>query len=75
VVARNTRTVGPASGGGWQVTDGIRTIDVRTQHQGIVRARKDLLASGGGELLVKGRDGRVRQQSTIGRADPRWSPG
>jgi hypothetical protein len=33
------------------------------------------MRSGGGELVIKGRDGKVRDQSTIGRKDPRKSKG
>jgi hypothetical protein len=33
------------------------------------------MRSGGGELVIKGRDGKVRDQRTIGRKDPRKSKG
>lgn len=66
-------TVGPRSGGGWQVSgDGT---NYRTQAEAIAAARRRVLGSGGGELVVKGRDGRIRMQNTIGRADPRRSKG
>jgi uncharacterized protein DUF2188 len=60
-------TVGPKTGGGWQVSGDLQTN--KTQREGELAARK--LANGGGELVVKGRDGRLRMQNTIGRSDPR----
>jgi hypothetical protein len=68
-------TVGPKKGGGWQVTGGGETHDAATQQEGMKLGRQALDHLGGGELVVKGRDGRVRMQSTIGRADPRQSKG
>jgi hypothetical protein len=38
-------------------------------------ARRELATSGGGELVVKGRDERIRLQNTTGRPDPRRSTG
>jgi hypothetical protein len=61
-------TVGPKAGGGWQITGEQQTF--RTQQEAEQAARRQL-ANGGGELVVKGRDGRVR----IGRPDPRRSSG
>jgi hypothetical protein len=66
-------TVGPKSGGGWQVTGEQQTF--KTQRAAEQAARRQLASSGGGELVVKGRDGRVRMQNTIGRPDPRRSKG
>jgi Uncharacterized protein conserved in bacteria (DUF2188) len=66
-------TVGPKTGGGWQVSG--QSGDFSTQEDAVKAARSKLMGSGGGELVVKGRDGRVRQQDTIGRADPRVSKG
>lgn len=65
-------TVGPKTGGGWQVSGDPQTY--KTQREGELAARKQL-ANGGGELVVKGRDGRIRMQNTIGRPDPRRSKG
>jgi hypothetical protein len=42
-----------------------------TQQQGIKLGRQVLDKLGGGELIVKGRKGRVRMQNTYGRPDPR----
>ena len=66
-------TVGPKAGGGWQVSGGIGIFE--TQRDAMAAARRELETSGGGELVVKGRDGRIRLQNTIGRADPRRSKG
>jgi hypothetical protein len=65
-------TVGPKAGGGWQVTGEQQTF--KTQREAEQAARRHL-AKGGRELVVKGRDGRVRMQNTIGRPDPRRSRG
>jgi hypothetical protein len=66
-------TVGPKSGGGWEVTGEDQAF--RTQAEAERAARRQLTTSSGGELVVKGRDGRVRMQNTIGRPDPRRSKG
>jgi hypothetical protein len=66
-------TVGPKSGGGWEVTGEDQAF--RTQAEAERAARRQLTTPGGGELVVKGRDGRVRMQNTIGRPDPRRSKG
>lgn len=74
-MAANRRTVGPKSGGGWQVSGGTAGGQFRTQAEAERAARQELLSSGGGELVVKGRDGKVRSQNTIGRHDPRKTKG
>lgn len=71
----NKRAVGPKTGGGWQVTGGSKPTETKTQKAGIDRARRELKQTGGGELLIKGRDGKVRDQNTIGRPDPRKTKG
>jgi hypothetical protein len=71
----NKRTVGPERGGGWQVTGGPKDIHTQTQQEGVDRARRELNQTGGGELLIKGRDGKVRDQNTIGRRDPEKTKG
>ena len=74
-MAANRRTVGPKSGGGWQVIGGNAGAQFRTQAEAERAARQELLSSGGSELVVKGRDGKVRSQNTIGRRDPRRTKG
>lgn len=66
-------TVGPKVGGGWQVSG--EPQDFPTQEEAVQAARNVLINAGGGELVIKGHDGRVRQQDTIGRPDPRSSKG
>jgi hypothetical protein len=68
-------TVGPKAGGGWEVTGGAQGREFPTQAEAEAAARRELKSRGGGELAVKGRDGRVRSQNTIGRKDPRSSKG
>lgn len=74
----NKRTVTPHPNG-WSVEKpgASRASSVHdTQQQAIAAARHTLAASGGGELAVKGRDGRVRAQDTIPPgSDPRRSRG
>jgi hypothetical protein len=68
----------PRAGGGWQITGGATGGAggaFRTQAEAERAARQELLTSGGGELVVKGRDGKVRSQNTIGRSDPRGTKG
>ncbi len=74
-MAPNRRTVGPSIGGGWQVTGGSKAGHAETQQAGIDRARRELVQTGGGELLIKGRDGRVRDQNTIDHHDPEKTKG
>jgi hypothetical protein len=69
------RTVTPKAGGGWTVDGGTAGQTHRTQATAEKAARGDLMRSGGGELVIKGRDGKVRDQSTIGRKDPPKSKG
>ena len=68
-------TIGPKKGGGWEATGARRSQEFRTQAEAETAARAELLATGGGELAVKGRSGRVRSQNTVGRKDPRGSKG
>ena len=65
-------TVDPKTGGGWQVTGEQQSL--KTQREADQAARRQL-AKGGGELVVKSRDRRIRMQNTIGRPDPRRSKG
>ena len=73
------RIVKPNPEGGWDVA--ARNAKRASAHYGkqsdaIDRARTILGNAGGGELEVRGRDGRVRQQDTIPHGkDPRSSKG
>jgi hypothetical protein len=64
-----------ARGAGWTVSGGTDTETYPTQAAAQAAAEADLMATGGGEVLIKGEDGRVREQNTIGRPDPRSSRG
>jgi hypothetical protein len=46
-----------------------------TQTEAEQAGRRQLADTGGGELVVKGRDSRVRMENTIGKPDPRRSKG
>jgi hypothetical protein len=74
----NKRTVTPRSDG-WSVEKpgASRASSVHpTQQQAIDAARRTLSNSGGGELAIKGRDGKVRAQDTVAPGnDPRRSRG
>jgi hypothetical protein len=74
-MAADRRTVTPKSGGVWTVTGGTATETYPTQAAAQAAAEADLMASGGGEVLVKGEDGWVRELNMIGRPDPRRSKG
>ena len=41
-----------------------------TQAAAAASAKQRLLNSGGGDLGIKGRDGKIRSKDTIGRPDP-----
>lgn len=74
----NKRTVTPHPQG-WSVEKpgASRASSVHdTQQQAIDAARANLQNNGGGELAIKGRDGRVRAQDTVAPGnDPRRSRG
>lgn len=42
----------------------------KTQKEAIRTAKSQLKNSGGGELTVKGRDGKIRSKDTIAKSDP-----
>ncbi|MDQ6794317.1 MAG: DUF2188 domain-containing protein [Chloroflexota bacterium] len=67
-------TVTSRAKGGWTVEGGASGTH-KTQAAAIKAARAQLNRTGGGELQIKGRNGRVRAQSTIGRKAPRGSKG
>ena len=76
-MAANSRIVGPRKDrSGWQNVnpDGGTTYH-NTQENAAEQARKELRASGGGELIIQGEDGRIRAKDTVGRPDPRDTRG
>ena len=67
-MAKNERHVVPNPKGGWDVVKpgGTRRSDhTPTQGAAIDRARDILKGSGGGEIRIHGRDGRIRDSDTI----------
>lgn len=64
-------TVEPTGEGGWDVKGLSATRRIGTQAEAIAVARRELMSRGGGELRIKGRDGRIRDQSTIGSSHPK----
>jgi hypothetical protein len=73
-MAQNTRIVGPRGDGqsGWQNKNPAGGVTYhRTQEEAHDAARQELLATGGGELIIQGENGRIRAKDTIGKADPR----
>jgi len=65
---RNERHVTPHPKDGWQVKNpGSDRASARTntQAEAIERAREIVGNSGGGEVVIHGRDGRIRDSDTI----------
>ena len=52
-----------------------RRATTTSQDAAAAQARKELNATGGGELIIQGENGRIRQKDTIGKPDPRGSVG
>lgn len=60
-------------GGGWDVKrEGADRASSHhdTQAAATAAAHPLIVNSGGGELVVQGRDGKIRQKDTIGKPDP-----
>ena len=67
-MGRNERHVVPNPGGGWDVrAPGGQRSSAHTPRQSdaIDRAREILERSGGGELVIHDREGRIRDSDTI----------
>ena len=63
------RHVLPGSAGGWDVTKpgaSRRSAHADTQAEAIDRAREIVTNAGGGEVVIHGRDGRIRDSDTVG---------
>jgi hypothetical protein len=67
-MTRNERHVAPTGDGNWKVekpgADRASAI-VDTQAQAIDRARDILSNDGGGEIVIHGRDGKIRDSDTV----------
>jgi hypothetical protein len=65
---RNERHVVPNSGGGWDVHapgSSRSSGHTETQEEAIDRAREIVRNTGGGEIVIHGRDGRIRDSDTV----------
>lgn len=65
---RNERHVVPNPDGGWDVRApgaGRSSSHQRTQRDAIDRAREIVGNSGGGEVVIHGQDGRIRDSDTV----------
>jgi len=72
-MARNDRTVSKRADGKWaNKRDGAKRAGSLhdTQAAAAKAAKQNLLNSGGGELKIKGEDGKIRSKDTIGKRDP-----
>lgn len=64
------RHVVPATGGGWKVIKeggGRASAHVKTKSEATARAREIVGRLGSGEVVIHGRDGRVKTSQTVGR--------
>jgi uncharacterized protein YegP (UPF0339 family) len=62
------RTVRQGSDGGWAVVEPgstPSTVAAATQAEAVEMAREIIRDAGGGELTIRGRDGRIRDQNTV----------
>lgn len=76
-MSKNDRTVSQRPDGQWaNKKDGASraTSLHKTQRQAIDAAREGLKGSGGGELKVKGEDGKIRSKDTIAPARDPYPP-
>ncbi len=65
---RNQRHVVPSPGGGWDVKkpDAVRSSSHHpTQADAEVRAKDIVARAGGGEVIIHGRDGKIRDSDTV----------
>lgn len=67
-MTRNERHVQPDGQGGWKVTkpnSDRSSANLPRQSDAIDRAREIVQRSGGGEVVIHGRDGRIRDADTV----------
>jgi hypothetical protein len=65
---RNERHVVPNAGGGWDVRapgSSRSSGHTGTQGEAIDRAREIVRNTGGGEIVIHGRDGQIRDSDTV----------
>jgi len=76
-MAKNSRHVVRGNGGSWNVKQpGVAgpQSSHRTQGQAEKAAKRDLARHGGGEVVVHGRDGRIRDSDTVAPARDPFPP-
>ena len=77
-MAKNDRTISKREDGTYanQRDGGQRATSLHnTQREAADAARQNLINQGGGELKIKGEDGKIRQKDTIAKPDPFPPPG
>lgn len=68
-MSKKNISVGPSGSGSWNVDRGGRTVSThRTQGTAIDKA-KPMAVREGADLIIKGRDGRIRSKDSYGK-DP-----
>lgn len=76
-MSKKNRIIYPRADGVWvnQRKDLHRASSLHTTQKAAEKAaRKMLMNQGGGELTIKGEDGRIRNKETIGRANDPFPP-
>jgi hypothetical protein len=71
------RHVLPGSNGGWDVTKpgaSRASAHTETQAEAIGRARDIVTNAGGGEVVIHGRDGQIRDSDTVGGGNDPFPP-
>jgi hypothetical protein len=69
----NNRHVVPSDEGGWEIKGPHAqrsSVHFETQSEAYDRARQIVGNLGGGEVVIHGRDGQIRNSNTIDRPDP-----
>jgi uncharacterized protein YdaT len=72
-MAENDRHVVPDGDGGWAVEKGDHervSSKHATQEDAMRRAHEIVANAGGGEVVVHGTDGQIRDKRTVGKDDP-----
>lgn len=75
-MARNDRHIVPNGGNGWKTVNpatGGETLH-RTQEAAERAAKQDLARNGGGEAVIHGRDGRIRDSDTVAPGNDPFPP-
>lgn len=75
-MARNERHVTQNDDGTWGVVPSGKpsTSTHRTQSEAIGQARQDVGRTGGGEVVIHGRDGKIRDSDTVAPGNDPFPP-